>query len=404
MFGLMQFRCGANEQERRWRMHYCGTCKTIGSRYGQRARLFLNHDAAFLAELLDALTGSDCEQWPQSYASWNCMRLPSAEEIPVLLRYTAAVNVLLGEYKVRDHETDSRKRRWTWIRRCFSVPFRKAQSDLASLGFPVAECDRILEQQAALETTMGDVAGPTAQVTSLVFRHGARLAGLDSKADSIADIGYRFGRLIYLIDAWQDYDRDQRTGSFNALSSSGTGRDWGALKIREDAESIAVALESLGAPLEFRLRLRDNVEASLGTPLRVLQACTKHSNPTLSMRWREAIEKARGWRAPAVAFGFVVVMALLFPRHARLARSASECLSLGLNLMALGTMVPVPGSGGQPRKSVKCCPVFREKCVCCPPCCEKCVCCCEGCECAECCGEGCGDCCCESCCSGCDCG
>ena len=103
MFGLMRFRCSPNSEgdQRRWRMHYCGTCKTIGTRYGQRARLLLNHDAAFLAELLTSLTGADAEQWPRAYRSWNCMRLPSAEEIPPLLRYAAAANILLGEYKVR---------------------------------------------------------------------------------------------------------------------------------------------------------------------------------------------------------------------------------------------------------------------------------------------------------------
>jgi hypothetical protein len=404
MFGLMQFRRGSNQEERRWRMHYCGTCKTIGSRYGQRARLFLNHDAAFLAELLDVLNSVDCEQWPESYRSWNCMRLPHTQETPVLLRYTAAVNVLLGEYKVRDHEADSRKRRWTWIRRCFSNAFRKAHNDLAALGFPVEECDRILERQTELEANAGDVAGPTAQVTSLVFRHGARLAGLESKAGLLAEIGYRFGRLIYLIDAWQDYHRDEQTGSFNALRCHGAGREWGARKIREDGGAIAAALESLDAPLEFRLRLRANIDAALGSPLHILHACAKGVRPTLRMRWREAIERAREWQAPLAAFAFVVAMALFFPRHARLARSARECLSLGLNLMALGTMVPVPGSGGQPRGSVKYRPPCCENCTCCPSWCRKCECCCEGCECAECCGEGCGDCCCESCCSGCDCG
>src|SRR5580692_7948837 len=129
MFGLMRLRCGSSSEadQRVWRMHYCGTCKTIGSRYGQRARLFLNHDAAFLAELLSALAGTDCEQWPESYRSWNCMRMPSEPEIPLLLRYCAAVNVLLVEFKVRDHETDSKRRIWRSIRRWFNPAFHRAR-------------------------------------------------------------------------------------------------------------------------------------------------------------------------------------------------------------------------------------------------------------------------------------
>ncbi len=43
MFGLMK---------RPPREPYCGTCKTMGERYGQKTRLLLNHDTVFLAELL----------------------------------------------------------------------------------------------------------------------------------------------------------------------------------------------------------------------------------------------------------------------------------------------------------------------------------------------------------------
>lgn len=57
MFGLMQAKmCGMSAAEKNFRrLHYCGTCKTIGTLYGQKARLLLNLDVVFLAELLDAL-------------------------------------------------------------------------------------------------------------------------------------------------------------------------------------------------------------------------------------------------------------------------------------------------------------------------------------------------------------
>ena len=117
MFGLMRFHgepgC-VDEQRRRWRLHYCGTCKTIGRQYGQRARMLLNHDAVFLAELVTALGARDVEQWGDSYKSWNCMRLPEVDEMPRVLRYVAAINVLLSEYKVADHAVDSRHARWRW--------------------------------------------------------------------------------------------------------------------------------------------------------------------------------------------------------------------------------------------------------------------------------------------------
>src|ERR1700738_2230627 len=115
MFGLMRFQDRApdgEDQRRRWRMHYCGACKTIGRQYGQSARLLLNHDAVFLAELLTSLGGADVEAWSADYRSWNCVRLPEAADIPPVLAYAAAATILLSEYKLADHAADSRSRIW----------------------------------------------------------------------------------------------------------------------------------------------------------------------------------------------------------------------------------------------------------------------------------------------------
>src|SRR5215831_150762 len=95
MFGLMKSRsCSLSpEQKLNRRLHYCGTCKTMGRLYGQRTRFLLNHDAVFLAELLSAISGADAEaaKWDGAYQSYNCLSLPAAHEaMPVPLQYAAA--------------------------------------------------------------------------------------------------------------------------------------------------------------------------------------------------------------------------------------------------------------------------------------------------------------------------
>lgn len=374
----------------------------------------LNHDASFLAELLHSLkplAGGDPEAWSAAYLSWNCMRLPAGPEMPLLLRYVAASNVLLGEFKVRDHEADSGRRHWTWVRRCFNSAFRKARTDLADLGFPVADAEAVLARQSHLEAITGidaeRAAEPTAQVTAMVFRRGAELAAMDRPTvDAFADLGNRFGRLIYLIDAWEDFHRDARTGAFNPLRTSGAGRDWAAQRIREHAKAIAVELESLGAPGEFRSRLVGNIEAKLGPRLHILHSCARQARPTMRTRWLEAVGRARGWRAPLLTFTAVAIVAFIFPRHARLAKSAPECLSLAMNLMAIGGLLALAAEPEPHRKNRKWC-TSMEGCV--PDCC----CCCDGCpdaccSCDACGADGCGECCsgcgnsCD-CCSCCDC-
>jgi hypothetical protein len=48
MFGLMK---------RGPRIAYRGMCKSLGAMYGHKARFLLNHDTAFLAEVVGGLAG-----------------------------------------------------------------------------------------------------------------------------------------------------------------------------------------------------------------------------------------------------------------------------------------------------------------------------------------------------------
>ncbi len=384
MFGLMHFRgnSGAVDERRRWRMHYCGTCKTIGRQHGQGSRMLLNHDAVFLAELLTAIAGEDVERWGRAYRSWNCLQLPAETEIPAVLRFAAAATVLLSEYKIADHEADSRKRRWTLARRLLSPRFRSARSELKQLGFPLEESDRILGRQVTLEAesgTLDAVAEPTAKTTALVFRHGAHIAGLATpQQEELAAIGYRFGRLIYLLDAWEDFERDKRTGAFNPLHASGLTRDWAAEKIRQEAAES-------GLPAEFAARLRANVAARLAPSFSIVHSCSAHAPQGFTMRWRSAVAKARELETPVWAATAVIAMAFLFPMQARMVRSSRECLSLAMNLIALGGLmatVPLPTPG---KKSVvkSCCGDSCDSCGCCDACdsCDFCDCC-SSCDCS----------------------
>src|SRR5689334_20743980 len=156
MFGLMKARtCSLSpELKRHRRLHYCGTCKTIGSLYGQASRALLNHDTVFLAELLSALSGADrqLDQWNQAYKSYNCLALPpDVATMPLVLQYAAAATLTLAEFKLADHLLDSRQRRWRYAQRVFSKSFRKSAAQLAEWNFPVADLRRTLLSQDTRE-------------------------------------------------------------------------------------------------------------------------------------------------------------------------------------------------------------------------------------------------------------
>ncbi len=472
MFGLMKARnCAATvEQKELRRLHYCGTCKTLGSRYGAASRLLLNHDAVFLGELLTALatnSASPNAAWARAYQSYNCFALPGeADEMPLSLQFAAAANVLLTEFKVADQINDSRRRRWRVVRRLLSRPFRLASAHLAAWEFPLGELWPLLGEQDAREATaqptLDYLAEPTAQATALFFRHGAVLLQLPADVQTtLAQVGRAFGRLVYTLDALEDYAQDVQRDEFNAFRAvygwredklSKAQRTLAEGEVRAVAREITTLLHDLPLPAvlqeSFAARVNGNLRAKLTRGLPVL-ARTQHAcaptRETFGERWTRARNigrklaqehlKARSWvgylKYPLV-FATVLLVGLVWPQQAAQARSGRECLNFGFNLMFLGAFVSavwavprnilmsdptaeaVQQEAAKKSKEGGSSDSWCDSCDCCSDCgdcgcggcgdschCNSCSNCCDGCH---GCGCNCGDCCdgCN-CCDGCDC-
>jgi Family of unknown function (DUF5685) len=446
MYGLMRARhCALTiEQSERHRFHYCGTCKTVGRLYGQRARLLLNHDAVFLAELLTLFS---VEPPPRNadkaYLSYNCLSLPKSEgEIPVALQWAAAANLMLARFKVADRIKDNGQIRWRLVQGLFSGGFQRAEALLRRLDFPVDDLLRLQDRQDEREAApilqhrnpvaaLRRLASPTAAATAMVFAHGARAVGRLEATDATRRLGYDFGRLIYLLDAFEDYEKDWRKEEFNALRAA-FGWTTGRLTIEQRRQAQEVLLEIRGRIVNristlpipksyaklFSERLDHNFSHKIGRPLPVLnpksRACQKYPL-TLAERWENAVSFSKrmmrqedgAWLKASLAFISVLAVVFLFPHAASRLKTWRDCWSLGFNLMflsalpsaVLAVMTPISDTATNERKEE------RESNVC-----ESCRDCCRDC-CGEACVEGCCECgckacfekCCDGCCDACSC-
>jgi Family of unknown function (DUF5685) len=372
MFGLMKAKtCGMSADEKHFRrMHYCGTCKTIGSIYGQKARLLLNHDTVFLAELLTSLTTDNAPEWGRSIQSYNCLSLPR-ENIPISLKYASAANVILAEFKLSDRITDENSVAVRIAKRQFSDSFLTARRGLADFDLPVEKITQILavqeEREAQslrsrenAESIIDALSGPTASVTSLFFSGGARLIGKGDFSEAMQEIGRKFGKLVYLLDALEDYESDFRKNQFNTLRAAFRLYD---LKLpsaaRRKTAAILRGLESdlineiYELPIEeskkelFARRLDENLRRKLRAELPVIKSrkfCVSAPKSSFAQRWKAAVDRAyylarqSSWQMPLI-FLVVLVFALAAPAQTREAKSARECFNLGFNLMFLGSIV-----------------------------------------------------------------
>ena len=393
MFGLMKARtCNLNdEQKLARRLHYCGACKTIGRMYGQKSRLFLNNDTVFLAEVLTAVAQhqASARDWAGAYQSYNCLSLPRSEaEMPLPLRLAATATVVLAEFKIKDHLSDSPSRIFNLANRVYSRSFSKAATTLEGWGFPVERLRICLESQSEREAKVAEhshqadaqdplsyLAEPTATASALFFEHGAAMAGRPELGRAAYQIGYDFGWLTYLLDALEDYERDLRKDEFNAIRQAWdlTGPRLGRAErdrveglLWNSADRIFDGIDGLGIDQEwstlFKSRLRSNLSARLARRLPVLvsgHVCSsKGPRKSLRASWAARINSALSTgRAMAardvgsrsgfdiatlgapLVFGSASVIAFLFPEQARSATSYRQCLGIAFNLMFVTALI-----------------------------------------------------------------
>ncbi len=219
MFGNLRYVESASIQERK--KQYCTLCKIIGKEYGQIYRTVLNFDSAFLLEILNNCFVKNFGKKTFELQAGNCFQKIDKKQIPEHVKFVAAVNILLAGLMLDDKIMDSKNTTAKLQKRIFSKKFLKAKTYLNSIGFPISQIFELVnEQQKRENQNSKDIsfyAECTALITALSFAYGAKLID-KSFYSSFYNLGYQFGALIYMIDAFDDYDTDIRKKQFNAFA------------------------------------------------------------------------------------------------------------------------------------------------------------------------------------------
>ncbi len=270
MFGTLKpHGCTLDEAaHRRYRAYYCGLCQGMGRHLGLLGRAALSRDAVLVAILADGLqetpSGGDRTRCPVMPVQHRATRSPDAPA----LRAATDLQLLLGDQELADRAVEG-SRPARLVRRAVAGPVDRARRDLIGLGVPA---DRLvgfeLDQQRVEvpgETGPRRAAEPTAAALGLVFAALADLPGAAAEArtaatrDQLVRLGRATGRVIYLVDALDDLDRDRRGGAFNPLLVRAEGGGWRAARprVRRTCSTLDGDLEAIRDAVA-RLPLRRN--------------------------------------------------------------------------------------------------------------------------------------------------
>ena len=213
MFGYVSVNPQAlsEAEQQRFRAFYCGLCHTLKAQYGDVGRLTLSHDMAFLSLLLAALY-----EPAETALDERCALHPLKPHHAVLhagAAFAADMNILLAYYKCRDDAQDegslrgragsaALKAACARVEAAWPQQARAVRESLAALNALEKQPDPDLD---ALTRLAGEMLG-----ACFVWRQ-------DAFAPYMKQMGAALGRFIYLMDAYEDYDADEKRGAFNPL-------------------------------------------------------------------------------------------------------------------------------------------------------------------------------------------
>lgn len=197
---------------------YCTLCREMGRRYGRLTRLALSYDLTFLALLSVGLSNS--ELTPEKK---RCVCNPFKKCIYCgcsnAYHLPAATSVITLYYKACDDAKDEKginKLIGKILKIIYSRAHKKAATD-----FPEIEelCRAYISAQNMIEekrtSDADEAANPTAEFMAGLF---ASLSKDEKNSRVLNRMGYCLGRWLYLIDAFDDRQSDEKTGSYNPFN------------------------------------------------------------------------------------------------------------------------------------------------------------------------------------------
>lgn len=192
-----------------YRGYYCGLCKSLKDNHGEISRLSLNYDITFLVLLLTSVYKPKSKVIEE-----GCITNPFKKKkkiINEISEYAAGMNVLLSYYKLEDNLKDDKG-----IKDIITYHLYKSKLKLAYEKYP-KKADKIKEQLDILynleinkNNNIDLVSNTFGNLMSEIFAYKE-----DEYESDLRRIGFNIGKYIYILDAYEDLDKDYKKGRYN---------------------------------------------------------------------------------------------------------------------------------------------------------------------------------------------
>lgn len=189
--------------------YYCGVCQSLKKRQGQLPRLTLSFDMTFMALLLSSLyepeSKGDCRR---------CLLHPLKKQLHIQNEYTdyaADMNLLLSYYNLVDNWKDDHSYKDKALAEIMKPKIKKLSRQYPRQYSAVSQYIRELSACEKEEQSNIDLAaGLTGRMLGEIY-----VRQEDLWSGHLRRFAFFLGKFVYLMDAWDDLEKDLAAGSYN---------------------------------------------------------------------------------------------------------------------------------------------------------------------------------------------
>jgi len=225
MFGLLRG-CYLDATDRRkWSSFYCGLCLSLDSHTGGLTRILTNSEGVLLSVLAEAQSSQTATRQEHRCVFRRFRTAQVVQPNTTSSKYAALISVLMGSSKIMDHVMDrdtyvkyfpgiSKKVAQSWI--------RSAERLAAKMGIDISMIQVQLHRQAELEKETNRhflfYSQAVEEAAAVACSNTAVITECYHNVEPLRVIGRMYGRIIYLLDSYRDYNLDMEQNKFNPLA------------------------------------------------------------------------------------------------------------------------------------------------------------------------------------------
>lgn len=198
---------------------YCTLCKEMGKEYGILSRFLLSYDGAFYVLYKMGLNNENVTA-EKSRCTFNpckkCAKITCESDI---YKLASTITVVLAYFKLVDNLKDSKGIKKLLL--YFLLPYFLYLKRKAVKKYPdiFNEIEKGMSEQFEIEkdsnASLDKSAHSTAKMLGWLFAYNE----CEATKQSAYDFGYQLGRVVYFLDAFDDYEKDTKENTYNPLKN-----------------------------------------------------------------------------------------------------------------------------------------------------------------------------------------